>query len=154
MIEDVYEPLKKYRDSFREKFSELTAQKFRELLEKSGVDFEANRKLVAEIKDLKNKSSDKSRTSTMLVFACVLLIVAAVACGFIAYSYSLEPEKIACLVAVCVASCILAFFAAKKCVELGKQINALKSLISKKQTKRANKCARSTNCTHGISRLR
>lgn len=132
MIEDVYEPLKKYRDSFREKFSELTAQKFRELLEKSGVDFEANRKLVAEIKDLKNKSSDKSRTSTMLVFACVLLIVAAVACGFIAYSYSLEPEKIACLVAVCVASCILAFFAAKKCVELGKQINALKSLISKK----------------------
>lgn len=48
MIEDVYEPLKKYRDSFREKFSELTAQKFRELLEKSGVDFEANRKLVAE----------------------------------------------------------------------------------------------------------
>ena len=132
MIEDVYEPLKKYRDSFREKFSELTAQKFRELLEKSGIDFEANRKLVAEIKDLKNKSSDKSQKSTMLAFACVLLIIVAVACGFIAYSYSLEPEKIACLVAACVASCILAFFAAKKCVELGKQINALKSLISQK----------------------
>lgn len=132
MIEDVYEPLKKYRDSFREKFSELTAQKFRELLEKSGIDFEANRKLVAEIRDLKNKSSDKSQKSTMLAFACVLLIIVAVACGFIAYSYSLEPEKIACLVAACVASCILAFFAAKKCVELGKQISALKSLISKK----------------------
>ena len=80
MIEDVYEPLKKYRDSFREKFSELTAQKFRELLEKSGIDFEANRKLVAEIKDLKNKSSDKSQKSTMLAFTCVLLIIVAVAC--------------------------------------------------------------------------
>ncbi|MBQ7208262.1 MAG: hypothetical protein IJS01_10745 [Lentisphaeria bacterium] len=49
MIEDIYEPLSRYRDEFREKFSRLTAEKFNELEKESRVDASANAALVAEI---------------------------------------------------------------------------------------------------------
>ena len=62
MIEDIYEPLIRYRDEFREKFSRLTKEKFQELLEKSQVDWEENRRLNqkiaatnAELESFKNK---------------------------------------------------------------------------------------------------
>ena len=50
MIEDVYEPLARYRDEFREKFATLAREKFDELTDRSGIDVAANRTLVAEIK--------------------------------------------------------------------------------------------------------
>ena len=56
MIEDVYEPLAKYRDEFKEKFSRLTREKFKALSEASKVDVSANRKLVAEIKGLESEA--------------------------------------------------------------------------------------------------
>ena len=48
MIEDVYEPLARYRDEFREKFATLAREKFKELTDRSGVDVRANRALVAD----------------------------------------------------------------------------------------------------------
>ena len=61
MIEDVYEPLARYRDEFREKFSTLAREKFEELTARSGVDVEANRALVAEIKKLE-RDAGSART--------------------------------------------------------------------------------------------
>ena len=56
MIEDVYEPLARYRDEFRQKFAELVREKFMELTRKSGVDVRANRALVGEIKKLQSEA--------------------------------------------------------------------------------------------------
>ena len=49
MIEDVYEPLDRYKYEFESKFVELAESKFDELVRESGVDVEKNRKAVAEI---------------------------------------------------------------------------------------------------------
>ena len=61
MIEDVYEPLARYRDEFRQKFATLTREKFKELTARSGIDVRANRALVAEIKRLQ-KQADSAAT--------------------------------------------------------------------------------------------
>ena len=60
MIEDVYEPLARYRDEFQQKFATLTREKFKELTNRSGIDVEANRALVAEIKSLQLKADSAS----------------------------------------------------------------------------------------------
>ncbi len=60
MIEDVYEPLARYRDEFREKLATLAREKFNELTDRSGVDVKANRALVAEIKKLQRKADSTS----------------------------------------------------------------------------------------------
>ena len=75
MIEDVYEPLARYRDEFREKFAALAREKFKELTDRSGVDVRANRALVDEIKKLRRKADSASVKKT-----CYGLLMAA---GFI-----------------------------------------------------------------------
>ena len=72
MIEDVYEPLARYRDEFRQKLSELAREKFRELTERSGVDVEANRALVGEIKALQ-KRADAASTRKKC-FGCLMAL--------------------------------------------------------------------------------
>lgn len=56
MIEDVYEPLARYRDEFRRKFATLVRKKFKELTARSGIDVKANRALVAEINRLRSEA--------------------------------------------------------------------------------------------------
>ena len=88
MIEDVYEPLARYRDEFREKFATLTREKFKELTEQSKVDVRANRALVKEIKTLQTQA-DSVRTKKTFCgcllalgfIGAVLAIVGAVATG-------------------------------------------------------------------------
>ena len=64
MIEDVYEPLVRYRDEFREKFATLTRGKFEELAARSGIDVRANRALVKEIKSLQTAADSAGRRKT------------------------------------------------------------------------------------------
>ena len=64
MIEDVYEPLARYRDEFRRKFAALTRKKFKELTERSGVDVEANRALVSKIKKLQAEADSARARKT------------------------------------------------------------------------------------------
>ena len=61
MIEDVYEPLARYRDEFREKFAALAREKFKELTLQSKVDVRANRVLVKEIKALQAEAVNGMR---------------------------------------------------------------------------------------------
>ena len=70
MIEDVYEPLARYRDEFRETFATHAREKFEELTERSGVDVEANRALVAEIKKLQ-RAAGSARTKKTC-FGCLM----------------------------------------------------------------------------------
>lgn len=55
-MEDVYEPLQKYRDEFRAKFARLVADTFDQLARASGVDVAANAKLVDKIHDLERQT--------------------------------------------------------------------------------------------------
>ena len=64
MIEDVYEPLARYRDEFCQKFAALTREKFQELTQKSNVDVHANRALVSEIKNLQKQADSASVKKT------------------------------------------------------------------------------------------
>ena len=70
MIEDVYEPLARYRDEFQQKFATLTREKFDELTKRAGVDVRANRALVAEIKKLQLKADSES--SKKGCFGCLM----------------------------------------------------------------------------------
>ena len=72
MIEDVYEPLAKYRDEFREKFARLTREKFKTLTATSKVNVAANRKLVAEIKALQEEAESQRTKKTC--FGCLMTV--------------------------------------------------------------------------------
>ena len=79
MIEDVYEPLARYRDEFRQKFAKLTREKFEELTLKSKVDVRANRVLVREIKDLQSEAGSARSWKTCIAWLMALGFVGAVA---------------------------------------------------------------------------
>ena len=72
MIEDVYEPLARYRDEFRQKFATLTREKFKELTARSGVDVRANRALVAEVKRLQKQADSASTKKTC--YGCLMVV--------------------------------------------------------------------------------
>ena len=93
MIEDVYEPLARYRDEFRQKFSTLAREKFKELTQKSNVDVRANRALVSEIKKLQSKADSASAKKTCYGWLMALGFVgAAVALGVSVVFPDLETE--------------------------------------------------------------
>ena len=79
MIEDVYEPLARYRDEFRQKFATLTREKFKELTTRSGIDVRANRALVAEVKRLQKQADSASTKKTCYGCLMALGFVGAVA---------------------------------------------------------------------------
>ncbi len=132
MIEDVYEPLKEYRDSFREKFAEFAREKFRELCEKSGVDIEANRKLVAEIKDLESEESAESRKYTLFLTLCILCFVSVFCCGIYAYNQSAQSSEQIISILLGVSLFAFGVITAMKCSELRKLIDNLKLQIKRK----------------------
>ena len=78
MIEDVYEPLARYRDEFRQKFAKLTREKFKELTLKSKVDVRANRVLVREIKSLQAEADSASAKKTCYGWLMALGFIGAV----------------------------------------------------------------------------
>ncbi len=72
MIEDVYEPLARYRDEFREKFAALTREKFQDLTRTSKVDIRANRVLVKQIKALREKADSARLRKTCFAWLLAL----------------------------------------------------------------------------------
>lgn len=94
MIQDVYEPLARYRDEFRAKFAKLAADKFRELVEKSGVDAHANIALVTEIRRLE-KSAEGAKSRMSLWMTLIVLAAAAIVGGLIA-AYAIYNGYFAC----------------------------------------------------------
>ena len=93
MIEDVYEPLARYRDDFRAKFAELTRAKFKELTIASGIDVAENRRLVALIHALERKAESASGKKTL--YGCVmgLCFIAALVCLVVFYFFEGDPNR-------------------------------------------------------------
>lgn len=80
MIEDVYEPLDRYKYEFEQKFAELASKKFEELTEKSGIDVNKNRATASEVKRLKFKLERASKKADALS-ALICLLAAALISG-------------------------------------------------------------------------
>lgn len=92
MIEDVYEPLGRYRDEFKAKFAALTRLKFRELTADSHIDVAANRRQVLLVKSLEAKLSSVKGWRAFYLFLMVLGS-AAVAVGLVvACTQSANPS--------------------------------------------------------------
>ena len=93
MIDDVYEPLARYRDEFRKKFATLTREKFEELTRESKVDVRANRALVREIKSLQAaaESAKTKKTCYGWLIAIGFIGAAAALAGAIATGES-DPQ--------------------------------------------------------------
>lgn len=102
MADDVYEPLSRYRDEFREKFARLTREKFAELTERSGVDVAANRRQVALIKALDARLSSARFKRTLLCILMIIGFAGALVGGFLATRADADEtvRSIAPLVAV------------------------------------------------------
>lgn len=90
MIEDVYEPLARYRDEFRGRFAELARNEFRELVRRSGVNVSANRKVVAQVERLSKRSSSLSSWKTLWGVLMALFFGATVA--FVVAAYRSHPD--------------------------------------------------------------
>ncbi len=93
MIEDVYEPLARYRDEFREKFATRTREKFEELTRQSKVDVRANRALVRKIKTLQSEADSVRAKKTFYGWLLALgFIGAAVAIVGAVATGNADPE--------------------------------------------------------------
>ena len=77
MIEDVYEPLARYRDEFRARFHDLAVTKFKELTKASGIDFNGNRKLVAVVRREEYEASTARGRKNALLALSILGFAAA-----------------------------------------------------------------------------
>ena len=82
MIEDVYEPLARYRDEFKDRFAQLARERFEALVAASGIDVDANRRTVREIKALKEKAA--AAGSRKFWFGLLMTLAFVVAAGAIA----------------------------------------------------------------------
>ena len=135
MIEDVYEPLARYRDEFRQKFAALAREKFKELTERSGIDVGANRALVAEIKNLQAQADSASAKKTFYGWLMALGFVGAIAAlvGAVAMNGTDEQTQGLCILGIVLGlalgiSMIPLFSAASKLLDgLQSQIAAKKA---------------------------
>ena len=86
MIQDVYEPLSRYRDEFKAGFAWRTEEKFEELTRASGIDVEANRRLVEEIRVLVDRSEEARGKRSFFGCLFVLLMAGSVVAFIAAYN--------------------------------------------------------------------
>lgn len=79
MVENVYDPLERYRDDYLESFLKNAKAAFEELSQKAGVDREANKQLCLEIVTLSSSHEDiKSTIFKYSVFRIVCWVAVAV----------------------------------------------------------------------------
>ena len=90
MIEDVYEPLALYRDRFKTEYAEAATAFFEELVQRSGVDGDANAATVADIrafdKQIGEADSSRSGWKTLRMLTVLLVIVAVIGVVFFTLS--------------------------------------------------------------------
>ena len=138
MIEDVYEPLSRYRDEFKEKFARIAQEKFAELTRISGVDVQANAVLVSAIKKLQADREKLQNTRTLWALLTTVLILLAIASGVILFlHFSGETEipeylSIASVFVIVLAPLICFLKTIPAYRELDKQIANLTRLIDSK----------------------
>lgn len=100
MVEDVYEPLASYRDEFRRRFSALVQAEFKNLARRSGVNVSANRRIVAQIDRLSERSTSLSTWQALWAALATLAFAAALCLGFAAYGLFPKNEWTICFALV------------------------------------------------------
>jgi len=134
LIEDVYEPLARYRDEFRGKFASLAREKFNELTQKSGVDVRANRALVGEIKALQSKADSAGSRKTLCGWLVALgFIGAAVALAVAVATNGSNQEVHGWCVAAVVAGILLGVAMIPPYRAAAKLLADLEALIASKK---------------------
>ncbi|MBR1870420.1 MAG: hypothetical protein IJ802_01160 [Kiritimatiellae bacterium] len=93
MIDDVYEPLARYRDEFKAKFDALAKEKFAELTVRSGVDVERLREIAGKVHGMERRASSLARRAGWVMFFMVLLAGAAAAAGWFAYDFHQRGDE-------------------------------------------------------------
>ena len=81
MIEDIHEPLARYRDEYRERFAEVASQTFEELVAKAGIDAAANAATVRKLEELVSRLAGLKSRLTLLKMLAFLDIVGLIAFG-------------------------------------------------------------------------
>lgn len=76
MTDVLHEPLRQYRDTYREAFSRLVDDSFVKLTEESGVDVDANGKTVSVIRSLAHEIRRERRRRVAMVWLAAVLLVA------------------------------------------------------------------------------
>ena len=82
MSEDIYNPLWKYRDEYREKFARLTAEAFAHLTDVSGVDAADNAALLNEISRLERRIENERRIRAWKGFVVGVVVPLIISLGF------------------------------------------------------------------------
>lgn len=94
MIEDVYEPLTRYRDEFKDKFAALAKSKFKALVNESRIDVEANRKQAGVVRVLESSLSSARRNRTFFgILMTVGYICTAIGFGYAVMTYGTVPTS-------------------------------------------------------------
>lgn len=97
MIDDVYEPLSLYRDSFKDEYAKNTAAFFEALVLASGVDERANRETVSSIRSLEQeiaKNTSSSSNWKLLRILTVLLLASSVVVIGLFVGHVVSPESV------------------------------------------------------------
>lgn len=123
---DIYEPLSRFRDEFRDKFALEAANLFDELVAKSGVDVAANELLVKKIRSLEESMCKVKRKRAWLI---ALLWVLGIGTGLlIAYASYLVAEDEESIFAWTGAGIVLAILCTIAIPEYLKLTSAIKGL--------------------------
>lgn len=98
MVQDVYEPLARYRDEFRARHAALTREKFAAFVRTSGVDVAANRRTVSVIVALERRAGAVRTRRNVLAFLATMGFLAAAAgvgCLFLEAEQTMRAKALA-----------------------------------------------------------
>ena len=93
MEDEILEPLESYNKIYKDKFNEVTTQYFEELVERSKIDVEANRKTIKTIKEKQALLEKKKKKRYWINFAKVFMIVVSVVLAVISLFVTLGSEN-------------------------------------------------------------
>ncbi|MBO7391974.1 MAG: hypothetical protein J6U77_05690, partial [Verrucomicrobia bacterium] len=130
MIQDVYEPLSRYRDEFRSEFAWRAEEKFEELTRASGIDVEANRRLIEEIRMLVDHAEEARGKRSFFGCLFVLLVAGAVVAFIAAYNEMGNPAVLVPLGIIGIIASLFLLSPHKKASQLYKELK--KTIEAKK----------------------
>ena len=134
MIEDVYEPLAKYRDEFAKRFAHLTREKFKALTTAAKVDVAANRKLVAAIKSLEtNAESHRAKKTCLGCLTTLGFVGGAVAILGIFYAQEADPDTTGLWVMAAIAGIAFGCFLLSRLRKVSARLADLEAAINEKK---------------------
>ncbi|MBO6004788.1 MAG: hypothetical protein J6Q00_04355, partial [Verrucomicrobia bacterium] len=122
MIQDVYEPLSRYRDEFRSEFAWRAEEKFEELTRASGIDVEANRRLIEEIRMLVDHAEEARGKRSFFGCLFVLLVAGAVVAFIAAYNEMGNPAVLVPLGIIGIIASLFLISPHKKASQLYKEL--------------------------------